>query len=179
MTGYYQITVTIHKRNSCMLVCKLIYQTGNIGKLVWIWVKEASSGRPIWLPPLIRTAIWMIERKLVMCAYSMAENLLSYHLITKLHHILGIYVMKCLILSTWMRMEGIIKKILQILHLFIYPIICLKSVCLSGDVRTMQFVFLAQSPREMSQTDRIHPRYFLLRVRVSIRPRYFVNAKKP
>ena len=54
-------------------------------------------------------------------------------------------------------------------------IICLKSV----DVRTMQFVILAHSPREMSQTDRIHPRYFLLRVRVSIRPRYFVNAKKP
>ena len=49
---------------------------------------------------------------------------------------------------------------------------------LSGDVRTMQFVFLAQTPREMSQTDRIHPRYLLLRVRVSIRPRYFVNAKK-
>ena len=43
----------------------------------------------------------------------------------------------------------------------------------------MQFAILAQSPREMSQTDRIHPRYFLLRVRVSIRPRYFVNAKKP
>ena len=57
----------------------------------------------------------------------------------------------------------------------IYSIICLKSV----DVRTMQFVILAHSPREMSQTDRIHPRYFLLRVRVSIRPRYFVNAKKP
>ena len=56
----------------------------------------------------------------------------------------------------------------------IYSIICLKSV----DVRTMQFVILAHSPREMSQTDRIHPRYFLLRVRVSIRPRYFVNAKK-
>ena len=49
----------------------------------------------------------------------------------------------------------------------------------SVDVRTMQFVILAHSPREMSQTDRIHPRYFLLRVRVSIRPRYFVNAKKP
>ena len=58
---------------------------------------------------------------------------------------------------------------------YIYSIICLKSV----DVRTMQFVILAHSPREMSQTDRIHPRYFLLRVRVSIRPRYFVNAKKP
>ena len=57
----------------------------------------------------------------------------------------------------------------------IYSIICLKSV----DVRTMQFVILAHSPREMSQTDRIHPMYFLLRVRVSIRPRYFVNAKKP
>ena len=41
-----------------------------------------------------------------------------------------------------------------------YPIICLKSVCLSGDVRTMQFAILAQSRREMSQTDRILPRYF-------------------
>ena len=37
-----------------------------------------------------------------------------------------------------------------------------KSVCLSGDVRRMQLAFLAQFPREMSQTDRIHPRYFLL-----------------
>ena len=60
----------------------------------------------------------------------------------------------------------------------IYPIICLKSVCLSGHVRRMQFAILAQSPREMSQTDRIHPRYFLSRVRVSIRPRTFLYAKK-
>ena len=30
----------------------------------------------------------------------------------------------------------------------------------------------------MSQTDRIHPRYFLSRVRVSIRPRTFLYAKK-
>ena len=37
----------------------------------------------------------------------------------------------------------------------------------------MQFAILAQSLREMSQTDRIHPRYFLLRVLVSIRPRIF------
>ena len=43
----------------------------------------------------------------------------------------------------------------------------------------MQFAFLAQSPREMALADRIHPRYFLLRICVSIRPRYFVNAKKP
>ena len=42
----------------------------------------------------------------------------------------------------------------------------------------MQFAILAQSPRKMSQTDRIHPRYFLLRVRVSIRPRIFLYAKK-
>ena len=42
----------------------------------------------------------------------------------------------------------------------------------------MQFAILAQSPREMSQTDRIVPRYFLSRVRISIRPRYFLNAKK-
>ena len=49
---------------------------------------------------------------------------------------------------------------------------------LSGHVRRMQFAILAQSPREMSQTDRMHPRYFLLRVRVSIRPRIFLYAKK-
>ena len=57
----------------------------------------------------------------------------------------------------------------------IYPIICLKS----GDVRRMQFAILDRSPREMSQTDRIHPRYFLSRVRVSIRPRTFLYGKKP
>ena len=39
----------------------------------------------------------------------------------------------------------------------IYPIICLKSVCLATFA-----AFIAQFPREMSQTDRIHPRYFLL-----------------
>ena len=43
----------------------------------------------------------------------------------------------------------------------------------------MQFAILAQSPREMAQTDRILPRYFLSRVRVSIRPRFFLYAKKP
>ena len=42
----------------------------------------------------------------------------------------------------------------------------------------MQFAFLAQSPREMALTDRILPRYFLSRVRVSIRPRFFVYANK-
>ena len=60
----------------------------------------------------------------------------------------------------------------------IYTIICLKSVCLSGDVRRMQFAIIDRSPREMSQTDRIHPRYFLSRVRVSIRPRIFLYAKQ-
>ena len=39
----------------------------------------------------------------------------------------------------------------------IYPIICLKYV----DVRRLQVVILALSPREMSQTDRILPRYIL------------------
>ena len=61
----------------------------------------------------------------------------------------------------------------------IYPIICLKSVCLSGDVRRMQFAILDRSTREMSQTDRNHPRYFLSRVRVSIRPRTFCIREKP
>ena len=57
----------------------------------------------------------------------------------------------------------------------IYPIICLKSV----DVRRLQVVILALSPREMSQTDRVLPRYILSRVRVSVRPRIFLYAKKP
>ena len=42
----------------------------------------------------------------------------------------------------------------------------------------MQFAILAQSPREMALTDRILPRYFLSRVRVSIRPRFFSYAQK-
>ena len=42
---------------------------------------------------------------------------------------------------------------------YIYPIICLKSVCLSGDVRKVQVAILGRLPREMSQTDRILPRY--------------------
>ena len=56
----------------------------------------------------------------------------------------------------------------------IYTIICLKSV----DVRRLQVAILARSPREMSQTDRILPRYFLSRVRVSVRPRIFYTRKK-
>ena len=43
----------------------------------------------------------------------------------------------------------------------------------------MQFAILAQSPREMALTDRILPRYFLSRVRVSIRPRFFYTPKNP
>ena len=42
----------------------------------------------------------------------------------------------------------------------------------------MQFAILDRLPREMSQTDRIHPRYFLSRVRVSIRPRILLYAEK-
>ena len=42
----------------------------------------------------------------------------------------------------------------------------------------MQFAILDRSPREMYQTDRDHPRYFLSRVRVSIRPRIFLYVKK-
>ena len=61
------------------------------------------------------------------------------------------------------------------LNIIIYSIICLKSV----NVRRMQFAILAQSPREMALTDRILPRYFLSRVRVSIRHRIFLYAKKP
>ena len=58
--------------------------------------------------------------------------------------------------------------------MIIYPIICLKSV----DVRRLQVAILARSPREMSQTDHILPRYFLSRVHVSVRPRIFLYAKK-
>ena len=56
----------------------------------------------------------------------------------------------------------------------IYTIIRHKSV----DVHKLQFAILARSPREMSQTDRIIPRYILSRVRVSVRPRILVYAKK-
>ena len=61
------------------------------------------------------------------------------------------------------------------LSLLIYTILCLKSV----DVRKRQVAILVRSPREMSQTDRILPRYILSRVRVSVRPRIFLYAKKP
>ena len=56
----------------------------------------------------------------------------------------------------------------------LYTIICLKSV----GVRKLHVAILARSPREMSQTDRILPRYILSRVRVSVRPRIFLYAKK-
>ena len=56
----------------------------------------------------------------------------------------------------------------------IYTIIRHKSV----DVRKLQVVILARSFREMSLTDRILPRHILSRVRVSVRPRIFLYAKK-
>ena len=57
----------------------------------------------------------------------------------------------------------------------IYTIICLKSV----GVRKLQVAIPARSPREMSLTDCILPRYILSRVRVSVRPRTFYTRKKP
>ena len=42
----------------------------------------------------------------------------------------------------------------------------------------LQVAILARSPREMSLTDRILPRYILSRVRVSVRPRIFYTRKK-
>ena len=45
------------------------------------------------------------------------------------------------------------------------------------DVLRLQVAILARSPREMSQTDRILPRYFLSRVRVSVRPRIFLYSQ--
>ena len=59
----------------------------------------------------------------------------------------------------------------------IFTIICLS---LFVGVRKRHVVILARSPREMSQTDRILPRYILSRVRVSVRPRnFFIREKKP
>ena len=45
------------------------------------------------------------------------------------------------------------------------------------NVRKVQVAILARLPREMSQTDRILPRYILSRVRVSFRPRIFYTRK--
>ena len=67
------------------------------------------------------------------------------------------------------------EKIQVLLFIYIYTIIRRKSV----DVRKLQVAILARSPREMSQTDRILPRYILSLVRVSVRPRIFLYAKKP
>ena len=47
------------------------------------------------------------------------------------------------------------------------------------DVRKLQVAILARSPREISQTDRILPRYILSRVRISVRPIIFLYMKKP
>ena len=57
----------------------------------------------------------------------------------------------------------------------IYAIIRHKSV----ELRKLQLAILARSPREMTQTDRILPRYILSRVRVSVRPRIFLYVKNP
>ena len=45
------------------------------------------------------------------------------------------------------------------------------------NVRKVQVAILARLPREMSQTDRILPRYILSRVRVSFWPRFFYTQK--
>ena len=57
---------------------------------------------------------------------------------------------------------------------YIYTIICLKSVA----VRKLHVAILAPSPRETSQTDRIVWKHILSWVRVSVRPRIFLYAKK-
>ena len=75
-----------------------------------------------------------------------------------------------IIFFTWQKIGSKLNQITP----YIYPIICLKSV----DVRRLQVGILARSPREMSHTDRILPRYFLSRVRVSVRPRIFYTLKK-
>ena len=58
--------------------------------------------------------------------------------------------------------------------MYIYTIILHKSV----DIRKLQVAILAISPREMSLTDRILLRYIPSRVRVSVRPRIILYAKK-
>ena len=70
--------------------------------------------------------------------------------------------------------NSIIVIIILIIIIIIYTIICLKSV----GVRKLQVAILALSPREMSLTDRILPRYILSRDRVSVRPRIVLYAKK-
>ena len=53
-------------------------------------------------------------------------------------------------------------------------------LCLSGDVRRMQFAILDRSPREMSQTDCIHLRYFFYHEFASqFGAEFFLYAKKP
>ena len=69
-----------------------------------------------------------------------------------------------------------LSVLLSIITLYIIDTIIRHT---SVHVRTLPVGILARSPREMSQTDRILPGYFLSRVRVSIRPRIFVYAKKP
>ena len=75
-------------------------------------------------------------------------------------------------------MQYILHEIICILkRTCIYTIICLKSVSLSVDVRRLQVAILARSPREMSQTDHIVWQYILSRVRISVRPSIFLDAK--
>ena len=65
--------------------------------------------------------------------------------------------------SEWSSCEKLVPVLesdIEVKRNVIYSIICLKSV----DVRSLQFAILAQSPREMSLTDRILPRYFLSRL---------------
>ena len=62
----------------------------------------------------------------------------------------------------------------EVAIIIIILLICLKSV----GVRKLQVAILALSPREMSLTDRILPRYTMSRVRVSVRPIIFLYAKK-
>ena len=54
-----------------------------------------------------------------------------------------------------------------------------KIIYTTVNVRKVQVAILARLPREMSQTDRILPRYILSRVRVSFRPRILLYVKKP
>ena len=54
----------------------------------------------------------------------------------------------------------------------IYTVILLKSVC-----RKLHFAILARSYREISQTVCIDSHSFLSRVRISVRPSYYIQLK--
>ena len=85
------------------------------------------------------------------------------------------YILEMIIMMITTTTTMMIIEIMTIVVMILYTIIRHKS----DHVRKLQVAILAQSFREMSLTDRILLKYILSRVRVSVRPRIFVYAKKP